>query len=703
MVDGDHTFVGDTILSHNCIVDDPHSEQDIKAGNTDSFDSTYEWYRSGLRTRLMPGGAICLLHTRWAQRDLIGRVTKDASLNPDADQYEVFEFPAILNADNEPDSDRPPKSLWPEQWSLESLLRTKASMPAWQWNAQYMQNPTAQESALIKREWIRWWQKPNPPKVDFIVQGWDTALTTKERSDFSVCQTWGVFRNEDTDTTDAILLNQVRGKWEFPDLKVVAHEQEKEWQPDSLIIEAKASGQPLIDELRRSGITVTDFSPGKGQDKLARVNSISDMIQSGQVWFPETQWATEVVEELVSFPAGEHDDMCFVANTRILMADGRERDILDVTEGDFVWTPTGAQRVCTAGLTSHASAVIEVEFSAGQVLRGTANHPVYVPSVQAFVPLGNLQQGDVVCTPRPLNTAGLRTVDTLIARAHPYAGTSTESETGRMKPFIAGCGKMLTGLSRWGTLCTTKMGSLATTVWATLSVLQQPSMGLSTGTLNILWRHTSGGGPRTTEHQPARPQPSTPAQPAVGCSHRSKPTEPSFAPTNAMMTTTGPRREDGSALHPLLASSAERDSRPTAERLPAPMHAVLSASADEKQSATRSDTHRARPERTHAFATSAGQGLKGAALRMSTVPINAGNPEPFDCSVSAVRVLSSPEPVYSLTVEGNPVFYANGVLVHNCDTLTLCLARIRKGGLMQLHSDQHDSSEYYPPRRAGYY
>lgn len=298
------------LRTHNCIVDDPHSEQDIKAGNTDSFDSTYEWYRSGLRTRLMPGGAICLLHTRWSARDIIGRVTQDAQLNPDADQYEVFEFPAILNADNEPDSDNPPKSLWPEQWSLESLLRTKASMPAWQWNAQYMQSPTAQESALIKREWIRWWPKADPPKVDFIVQGWDTALTTKERSDFSVCQTWGVFQNEETDTSDVILLNQVRGKWEFPDLKVVAHEQAKDWQPDSIIIEAKASGQPLIDEMRRSGLTVADFSPGKGQDKIARVNAVSDMFQSGQVWFPETRWATECVDEILGFPSGSlHDDM----------------------------------------------------------------------------------------------------------------------------------------------------------------------------------------------------------------------------------------------------------------------------------------------------------------------------------------------------------------------------------------------------------
>jgi len=289
---------------HLIIVDDPLSEQDIKAGNTDSLDTTYEWYRSGLRTRLMPGGAIAVLHTRWHMRDLIGRLIKDAALNPDADQYEIFEFPAILNED---DPDRA-KSLWPEQWTLDSLLRTKASMPAWQWNAQYQQNPTAQESAIIKRDWIRWWPKANPPSCEFIVQAFDTALTTKERSDYSVCQTWGVFTHEEDGSTNAILLNSVKGKYEFPELKAMALQQYKDWEPDSVIVETKASGQPLVDEMRRSGLFVQEFSPGKGQDKIARLNAVADMFSAGHVWFPETRWATETVEEVLEFPSGLHDD-----------------------------------------------------------------------------------------------------------------------------------------------------------------------------------------------------------------------------------------------------------------------------------------------------------------------------------------------------------------------------------------------------------
>lgn len=330
---------------HLIVVDDPLSEQDIKSGNTDSLDTTYEWFRSGLRTRLMPGGRLAILHTRWHQRDLIGRLVKDAALNPDADQYEVFEFPAILNDANAADDLNPPKSLWPEQWSLESLLRTKASMPAWQWNAQYQQNPTAQESAIIKRDWIRWWTSDTPPECEFVVQSFDTALTTKARSDYSTCQTWGVFTSEVDGSSNAILLNRVKGKYEFPELKAMALHQYKDWQPDSVIVEAKASGQPLIDEMRRSGLFVQDFSPGKGQDKIARLNSVSDMFSAGHVWFPETRWATEVVDEILSFPSSEHDDDvdgCTLALHRI-RSGGLLRLSTDYEDNDRYQAPrTGA-------------------------------------------------------------------------------------------------------------------------------------------------------------------------------------------------------------------------------------------------------------------------------------------------------------------------------------------------------------------------
>lgn len=320
--------------AHLIIADDPHSEQDLKSSNFTSLDATYEWFTAGLRTRLMPEGKICVLHTRWHQRDLIGRLIKDSSMNEDGDKYEIFEFPAILN-EGTPEE----KSIWPEQWSLEALQKTRASMHhiMWQWYAQYQQNPTASEAAIIKRDWIKWWKEEKPPEeIEFIVQSYDTALTTKERSDFSVCQTWGVWKDRNG-VDNVILLNCVRDKYEFPELKVMALEQAEEWEPDSVIVEAKASGQPLIDEMRRSGIFVQDFSPGKGQDKIARLNAVADMFASGQVWFPETSWASTVVEEILAFPAGEHDDTvdaCTLALMRVRKG-GMIRLVTDQAEEPF--------------------------------------------------------------------------------------------------------------------------------------------------------------------------------------------------------------------------------------------------------------------------------------------------------------------------------------------------------------------------------
>jgi predicted phage terminase large subunit-like protein len=316
------------------LCDDPHNEQDIKNGNMDAFDKTYEWFTTGARTRLMPGGQIAIIHTRWATNDLIGRLTKDMVMNEGADQYEIVEFPAILEKEvevevqdpNDPDNpdaktkatEVVQKSLWPEQWPLEALLRTKASMPAYQWNAQYMQAPTSEEGALVKREWWRVWEKEAPPFPDFIVQAWDTAFEKNNRSDYSACTTWGVWYPEaapDDPTSgkaNIILLDAIKDRMEFPELKEVAYKKFKEWEsygvPITLIVEKKASGAPLIYELRQRGLVVGEYTPSKGHDKIARVNSITDMFASGMVWAPQTRWAEEVINELAEFPAGAHDD-----------------------------------------------------------------------------------------------------------------------------------------------------------------------------------------------------------------------------------------------------------------------------------------------------------------------------------------------------------------------------------------------------------
>lgn len=253
----------------------------------------------------MWGGAIIVVMTRWSQLDLTGMLLEYQANNPDADQWEVVELPAILN-ENTPEE----KSLWPEKWPLEELQLARASMEPRYWNAQYMQNPTSDAVAVIKRESWREWPTTRPPSCDFIIQTWDTAFEAKTTSDFSACTTWGIFTNEaENNESQVILLDAFKDRMEFPDLKQYVKKHYDEWEPDILMVEKKASGAPLIYELRTMGIPVSEYTPHRGTgDKTTRLNAISDIFSSGKVWAPPTRWAKDVIEEVASFPVAAHDD-----------------------------------------------------------------------------------------------------------------------------------------------------------------------------------------------------------------------------------------------------------------------------------------------------------------------------------------------------------------------------------------------------------
>lgn len=288
------------------VIDDPHSEQDaiLGEGNPEIYNKVMEWYEGGPRQRLQPGGAIIVVMTRWSLRDLTGQLLRKQQTHPDTDQWEVVELPAIMPSG---------KPLWPEYWKLEELLKTKNSIPVSKWNAQYMQQPTAEEGALIKREWWKNWTKKEPPECAAIIQSWDTAFSKGTRANYSACTTWGVYYDEDN-KGNLVLLDAIRGKWEFPDLKQKAKEHYIQWNPDICLIESRAAGMPLIYEFRQAGIPVQDVSNSRGtrfqpNDKISRVNGITDIFVSGNVWAPtDRQWAQEVIEECASFPAGEYDD-----------------------------------------------------------------------------------------------------------------------------------------------------------------------------------------------------------------------------------------------------------------------------------------------------------------------------------------------------------------------------------------------------------
>jgi predicted phage terminase large subunit-like protein len=318
--------VGGTVTGKGAdllIIDDPHSEQEAAIANTNPevYDKVYEWYGSGPRQRLQPGGSIIVVMTRWSKRDLTGKILK-SSIERDGDTWEIIDFPAILPSG---------KALWPQFWKLEELQALKEELPVSKWNAQYQQQPTSEEGALVKREWWQEWTQEKPPICEYIIQSWDTAYTKNERSDYSACTTWGVFYlNEDEMQPNIILLDAVKERLEFPELKERALQYYKEWEPDVFIVEAKAAGSPLIFELRRMGILVSEFTPTRGNDKIARMNSVTDLFASGKVWAPRKRWAEEVIEEMAAFPNSEHDDL----------VDSSTQALIRYRKGGFVRLPS---------------------------------------------------------------------------------------------------------------------------------------------------------------------------------------------------------------------------------------------------------------------------------------------------------------------------------------------------------------------------
>jgi predicted phage terminase large subunit-like protein len=316
------TGVGGAITGRGAdllIIDDPHSEQD--ALSETAFDNAYEWYTSGPRQRLQPGGIIVIVMTRWSTKDLTGRLV-GAQKEVKADQWDLIEFPAIF-----PNSGNP---IWPEYWKKDELLSVKASLNEQKWQAQWQQAPTSEEGSIIKREWWQKWESKTPPNnIQHIIQSYDTAYSKKETADYSAITTWGVFTSEADGKVYLILLDAVKGRWEFPELKRKALAKYKEYEPETIIIEAKASGLPLTHELRQVGIPVTNFTPSKGNDKHVRVNAVAPVFEAGQVWVPDERWAQEVIEECAAFPFGDNDDY----------VDSTTQAVLRFRQGNFVTLP----------------------------------------------------------------------------------------------------------------------------------------------------------------------------------------------------------------------------------------------------------------------------------------------------------------------------------------------------------------------------
>jgi predicted phage terminase large subunit-like protein len=658
------------------IIDDPHTEAEALTAifNPGVYDKVYDWYTSGVRQRLQPGGAIIIVQTRWSLRDLTGQILENSQNKKGTDQWEVFEFPAIMPSG---------KSLWPEFWSIKELEAIKAELPAGKWQAQYQQNPTSDETAIIKRDMWNTWKKDKPPKCEYTLMSFDCAFEAKQTADYSAMTLWGVWYNEEEMEECVILLDAWRGKLEFPELKAKALELYKEHEPDSVIIEKKASGGPLIYELRKMGIPVQEFTPSRGNDKIARLNAIVDVFASGKVWAPDRRWAEDVIEEVASFPNGRHDDYtdtCFVAGTLVLMGDGAEKPIEHIKPGEEVMTPVGPRRVLDAGSTgAHYTYSI-----AG--IEGTAGHPVFTN--RGWIGLNWLKPNDKILT---LST---RTGDVWHKDKTESLYDSTVSYIKSivtdliLSAWVGGicftemCGNFIKGIFQKALMSTTSTGTPATTLSRIWRCYLQKSIERN---INHKFRNDQ-------EHQSIWPiwirfalwLQNGINQKKVGHGTESI-REIAYISPELQKLTVKSYQWKKSVMY------AERTSylKTLNANTPALNSAIRASKIYNEQflvgTIPKSEIARIVAKHLSPFTPIRSFALPNVSKITEMPRANAGGKKE----------------VFNLMVEECPMYYANGVLVHNCSQ---AINRIRKGGMVRTKHDEDDEADSWRYRKlAAYY
>jgi len=305
--------------AHVAILDDAMSEEDAISSAGRRF--IKEWYPAGLRTRIMPDGAIVIINTRYHYDDLCGWLLKQQENMSDYETipWEVVKIPAWLDEDASELLNLPLGTSYFPEWKPDRVLRMdeseiKASNGSRYWNSLYMQDPTPEEGGIIKKRWIKDWVEDEPPTCDFVIQTLDTAFSTRTTADYSVIQTWGIFSMRNVDeqgyedfASHLILLGNIKGRFEYPELRRMVQKLYNEHRPDVCMVEKKASGQSLIQDMRRAGLPVIEYNPDR--DKVSRVYAASPIMEAGRLWIPKNKkWADDLIEELIRFPNAAHDD-----------------------------------------------------------------------------------------------------------------------------------------------------------------------------------------------------------------------------------------------------------------------------------------------------------------------------------------------------------------------------------------------------------
>jgi predicted phage terminase large subunit-like protein len=290
------------------ILDDPQKADD--ALSETSRKATHTWFDNTLLSRLndKTKGSIVIVMQRLHQDDLVGHVLEQ-------EDWDVLCLPAIAEADECHLIDGPlgrrfftrkaGDILHPARESAVSLANTRRAITAFSFAAQYQQNPMPLGGAIVKTDWLRYYEPGEQPR-DFwqILQSWDTANKSGELNDYSVCTTWGT-----VDQT-YYLLDVCRKRLNFPELKREVARLADRYSPHTIVIEDKASGTQLLQDLSNEGrVAASPYSPPAGADKIMRLHAQTALFENGKVLLPkDAPWLHEYVAELTGFPGSRYAD-----------------------------------------------------------------------------------------------------------------------------------------------------------------------------------------------------------------------------------------------------------------------------------------------------------------------------------------------------------------------------------------------------------
>lgn len=289
--------------AHVAIIDDPFKNWQEAASKT-VRDSVDEWYKSTLRTRLAPGGAIILVMTRWHEDDLAGRLL---GREPDLEPWKVISLPAEAGEDDLLGR-RPGQWLWPERFPASEYEATRTALGSRLWGALYDQKPRPEEGNILRRDWWRFYKQP-PLAFDEIIQSWDCTFKDALTSDFVVGQVWGKAG------ADKYLLDQVRGRWDLPATIRELRRLSERWpRARAKLIEDKANGPAVISMLRKEIPGLIPIEPVGG--KIVRAQAAAPEAEAGNIYLPDPSISTYTdafIDEATAFPNGANDDSvdCF--------------------------------------------------------------------------------------------------------------------------------------------------------------------------------------------------------------------------------------------------------------------------------------------------------------------------------------------------------------------------------------------------------